>query len=589
MSDFSTYLVEPSVLQLSDQVNYPVVKAQANTAFGLFQPNGAPSSTTQSYNLVVPSLENVCDRLILWKSQIKVNFSSNGANLPVGQYLLNLNGLDAFAPFPAQQAITILTCQINSTQVSLDYGAMFPQLLHLVSKEDLLYWNNMTPTMLDSYSRYEDACLLNNNNNPLAPFGFNTSFRFNNTRGSFVYDAVVNPIGTGAPIPAGGASITATFVEPLIMSPYLFSNDHASGLQGVNQINFTINTDSAGKRVFRSSTVNPDGTARAVVPTVTGIEYPNPSVNQMMINFLTPSPYQLAKYSPRCVVPYQQLIRYKTPITNALAVGASSTMTTNSIQLQCIPDKIIISISSETGTLTNVDADFFATITKVSLSFNAKQNLLSTATPYQLYKMSVQSGSQQSWFEFSGKVSAGNSVVANNQGQKVVGTCGSVLVLDFASVVDIPELYLAPSSAGSFNLSATIDYVNNTGRIITNATATLIVVTGGLFSTEKGSSQTFVNILNKDGVMSVLDDKPVDLGMARKKIGGSFLSTLTKIGKFALPIAKALSPMVKSHLASRGKYGKIASDVMGAVGLGSTGSGGTGAGRSAGRLSKHLM
>ena len=91
-------------------------------------------------------------------------------------------------------------------------------------------------------------------------------------------------------------------------------------------------------------------------------------------------------------------------------------------------------------------------------------------SPEMLYRSSILSGlSNLTWDEFCGQsVSIGNALDVQSQsrhpfngegakaggtsGIKLIPTTGSILVLNFAEVIQLTEEYYAPGSLGSFNL-----------------------------------------------------------------------------------------------------------------------------------------
>jgi hypothetical protein len=577
MSDFSTALVEDERLQLTPDVSFGVFKGAATIAPTKFPATGQPSSSAHQYMVTVPSLENVVDRCILWHCQFTLTFTPS-EDLAVGNRVLDFNGLDALAPFPLQQFVTTMSVQINSTQTNINMQDMLPSLLYMVGRDELAKWNNMTPTYLDNYAQYTDAVSaqsvagLSNINNPLGTYANGVDPCYV-PRGSWAFDNVVNPAAAaGALRPT--ASVTVTVTEPLLISPLLFGLDGV-GLQGVNQINMQINIDPVARRVWRRS---PRDSANALRPTLNPIDVAF-TANQcyMEVSFLTPSPYQLAKYAPRNVVDFYQLDRYITTV-GAIASGATGTCTTQSVQLAQIPDKLIFVIKEQYSELTNIDADCFATIENVSINFNAKQNILAQASKQLIYKYCKEAGSNQTYLEFSGLASIGNNAGV----QKVVGTTGSVLVLDFGKHIDIPEMYLSNSSAGQYNLQLTVQYKNNTGSAFVNAQGVLIIMNSGVFSTERGQSQVFTSLLNKDAVMAVLDEKPSTNSELKRLIGGSWLSSLMRVGK-------AIAPVAKDLLRSTGnKYASAGADLIGALGYGRS-AGGRSAGGVSGGLKAHMM
>ena len=137
------------------------------------------------------------------------------------------------------------------------------------------------------------------------------------------------------------------------------------------------------------------------------------------------------------------------------------------------------------GNLTCEDTDSYATIKNISINFNNQAGLLSSMTPEQLYRNSVQSGLvNMSWDEFCGSViscsgardggfrphpegpyqGVGACVVfggLDNPGVQYVPTTGTILVLNFAEVIQLTEEFYAPGSLGSFNLQLQVTVQNN--------------------------------------------------------------------------------------------------------------------------------
>ena len=190
---------------------------------------------------------------------------------------------------------------------------------------------------------------------------------------------------------------------------------------------------------------------------------------------------------PRNVVPYYETPIYKTTGFDYLpgndrkgqinANGTFSepivkTLYSSSIQLTCIPDKLVVCVRKTIGGLSCNDTDSYATIKGISINFNNQAGLLSSMTPEQLYRNSIQSGlANMSWDEFSGLTVSccgfiGGAATASrlrspfsgvgtsystfygsaNPGFQTVPTTGTVLVLNFAVVIQLTEEYYAPES-----------------------------------------------------------------------------------------------------------------------------------------------
>ncbi|MFM7980316.1 MAG: major capsid protein V20 domain-containing protein, partial [Candidatus Fonsibacter sp.] len=133
------------------------------------------------------------------------------------------------------------------------------------------------------------------------------------------------------------------------------------------------------------------------------------------------------------------------------------------------------------------DTDSYLTIKNISINFNNQAGLLSSMTPEQLYRNSIQSGlANMSWDEFCGSVISCSGVrespqsphpygpyiglganlkgpdrAESNPGIQYVPTTGSILVLNFAEVIQLTKELYAPGSLGSFNLQLQVTVQNN--------------------------------------------------------------------------------------------------------------------------------
>jgi hypothetical protein len=118
---------------------------------------------------------------------------------------------------------------------------------------------------------------------------------------------------------------------------------------------------------------------------------------RLIFNQLTPHPSDLLP--SRNVVPYYTVPRYLTQFNssgNAIAPAYSlvngvytiptqltgTTINSTNIQLNQIPDKVIIFVRKALGSQTPNDTDCFLPIRGVSINFNNHSGILSTATPF---------------------------------------------------------------------------------------------------------------------------------------------------------------------------------------------------------------
>ena len=98
------------------------------------------------------------------------------------------------------------------------------------------------------------------------------------------------------------------------------------------------------------------------------------------------------------------------------------------------------------------------------MNWNNASGVCSSFTQYDLWKCSVEAGSNQTWDEFRGFTSRQGSATENatpGSGAGVlVPTCGSVLMLDVGKHVNLIDDFYAPGSIGNFTFQITINCEN---------------------------------------------------------------------------------------------------------------------------------
>ena len=232
------------------------------------------------------------------------------------------------------------------------------------------------------------------------------------------------------------AYIKFTVTEPLLLSPFLFGNPshNNQGMYGVQNMSFNMNMSDT-KRVWRHD--NGPGGDSSIIQNVELVRFEK---SKLTFNFLTAHPSD--ELSSRCVVPYYELPRYLTtfsaPVVACPApayVGGEltptpATLSSTTISLNHIPDKLIIYIRKKDKTWT--DADRFLSIKKININWNNNTGVCSSFNQVDLWRCSVEAGSNQSWDEFKGhayRASGLAETTAGNGAGKVVPTCGSVLII----------------------------------------------------------------------------------------------------------------------------------------------------------------
>jgi hypothetical protein len=109
------------------------------------------------------------------------------------------------------------------------------------------------------------------------------------------------------------------------------------------------------------------------------------------------------------------------------------------------------------GNQTSADADCFLALSgdnPLSINFNNVSGLLSSATQQDLFRYGVESGSNQSYYEFTGSANLYNAGTGIG---RVVPTSGSMVVLEFGTHIPLQEEYYAAGSLGSYSLQVNMN------------------------------------------------------------------------------------------------------------------------------------
>ena len=125
-------------------------------------------------------------------------------------------------------------------------------------------------------------------------------------------------------------------------------------------------------------------------------------------------------------------------------------------------------------------------------------------------------------------------------------TTGTILVLNFAEVIQLTEGYYAPGSLGSFNLQLTVQVQNNQYEAWPENSYELVIIpmNTGVFVNERGTSSTFLSLLTKQDVLDALQQQPYSNYEIRRMVGSGFLDGL----KSAVGWVKGKLPGVRSAL-----------------------------------------
>ena len=583
MSSFRTVLVRDSTLgDITDDIDYAVQSGASQCTYQSF-PTTSASNSAAIWNVQVPSENVIIGRDVLINTgltfQLNLGSAAVAANqVPVGARAFCLGDTDALHAFPLNSLFTTATAQINNTTVSCNVQDVLPSLLRMNNSRSLYAANSYTPALPDqAYGQYRDGVATANN--PLA--GYNTaSYDVDQVpRGAFPvnYTVVHNGVGIPADTSLISTNIADTWVitistmvsEPLFLSPFIFGNSefNRQGFLGINNMSFTFNVDATAKRLWSS--------ANNYVTSITMGDAANPNLfryqgglangapilqtvptnPQMLFKFLSSQPSDLI--ASKNIVPYMDFPRYLTSSANTLNVawGATTTLTSSNVQINQIPDLFIINIRKPMATQNSSDADSFFKVNNISINLNNQSGLLSSASAYDLWKMSVRNGSTQSWAEFGGQMTAAPLSAAGVEPVITTPvTTGSLLIINPAYDLSLPD-YITSGSLGNYNFQFTVGVTNQFTALPWDAAVlgitpeiVTITVNSGIMSTQQGVSSIYTGILTKEQVLDAKSKQQasaVKSAEIQRMVGGNFfglpLSAIaSKIGKY-LPIARQLT------------------------------------------------
>ena len=538
-SDFETVLIQDDrIANLTDKIHYAVNKGAQQITSSEFN-RTSESTSSIIFNVPVPSLETVIDRKVMIRSTITLKITGLAANT---KQLINYGNRDCLGPFPLHQLINTMSATINNNTVSMNTKDLLPAILRMLDNRELAMYNGTTPVKYDEYLNYSD--MTGAANSAFNGFTQTSSDSFIRSRGCFPLDRVSSDeAGTTALVPSADATlvrtayVTFTVEEPLLLSPFLFGHPQSNnqGFYGIQNMSFNLTLGSAN-RVWRHY-----GDI-ATASTITTVELFKVENSKLLFQFLSCHPSQ--QLSSRCVVPYYELSRYINsqskliPVVAAPAyVGAkpvpgTETYSSSTISFNQVPDKLIIFLRKPTQT--NMDSDSFLPITNININWNNSSGVCSSFTQQELWRNSVEAGSNQTWDEFRGyayrQLAGVDETVAGTTAGKYVATCGSVLILDFARHINIIEDFYAPGSIGNFTFQIRVA-CENWGA---SYAPELVVCTmnSGSFATEKGTSSTYTALLTKEDVLNASQQEPTAHSDVKRMVGGGFLDSLKSVFKF---------------------------------------------------------
>jgi len=516
MDSFKTVLIKDSrIADITDKEVYGVMSGGAQSTQ---QQIAATSASTSSlvFQVQVPSENIVIDRNVLIQASLSFNITiPASADVPAGELALDYGLTDAFQVFPLNSLFTTSSCTINNTNVSANTQDIFAQITRMNSARELYRYNSTSPSLPDSqWGSFADAAAATNN--PLGGFANNSldldfdprgafpaTFTVVHTLGDGTTDDSLVSLGEGAQGENWVITVNSTVTEPLFgLSPFTWCDPEFSsqGILGVNNMSLVFNIDASCKRLWSSATnyISSISLNQNCFQTC-----------QLLLTYLSLQPTDIV--STKNVCPYMDYPRFISNTSQALpawdpAAGQPQVykLTSNSIQLNQVPDKMIIVARTPMSQQNWTYTSSFLPIQNIVCNFNNASGLLSSATQVDLWKMSMRNGSSQNWNEFYGEAS-----IATGEGAgQLIPTTGAMLVINPTIDFGLPN-YLSAGSQGNFNFQFNLSVYNTQAYPITPELV-LICVNSGIMVTSQGVSNLYTGMLTKEIVLKTNESTEVD-------------------------------------------------------------------------------
>jgi hypothetical protein len=573
--------VDPQIGDITSQLVYSVQTGAASTTFQQI-PAASPSNSSCTFTIQAPS-ENTCiSREMMVQYSVSFTALAIATTADNGYAAMQFGVNTAWGPFPLMQACQTVQVSLNNSTLTTNLQDVIQPLLKLTPIADLASYDGGCPSQIDSvYADYAGPVTAGSNNNPLSDISTGEITGRYAGRGAFptsVYYDWVNGAGAqlavGIQNTSGGVAysrvtISATITEPLMQSPFMWAkhSDHKGALAGIQNASVTLNlsptpwnymlkmpaaTYAAYNFTWGNTLAGNNSMWQASNYGAATIGQPQLSAPRLLIKFMSVQPTQVI--SSRIVTPLQDFPRYVTQQTGDLVADATTSYVSSNLQLAQLPDLFLIFARKRITSQNCGDANRFLTINSVNVNLNNSSGLLSSATQHDLWRLSVQNGSNQSFLEFCGQATS----AAVNVAAAGIGSIGSVLCLS-PTDLSIPS-FLSPGSQGSFNFSVTVN-VTNFGPSITAAAGgvelVVLCVNSGVLVTSQGNSSTYSGMLTRSVVLDTAA-KP-DMGDdARRFVGGGMIRHSMRRGVRSPMMGAAMSGGVMSGgVMSGGRRGAL--------------------------------
>lgn len=457
------------------------------------------SNNSISFNVNTPNNQTFVDKVMYIKMAMRSTFttaSGTGTVFPGN----TTEGVCALKWMPLNSGSNNIEVQLNNSSVNINgYDYLEPLCRFAMDKEFENLMLSVGPSMHD-HGLLEDT--YNTNLSPLSGL-FDNSVQ--QPRGALKGTIVSQATGT--------AVVDWEWYEPIMISPLAFSKIRSPGFYGIQNITFTFTLNNINNWL---SYDNVNGTP--LNPSIGIINSLLIAPPVLYINYITP--IVTLPVQDSYLYPYYKIVEFLNDV-GSVSSGATTTVTTNNIQLQAIPSKIFIVAKQKNSDKTWASSDIYGYISNINCQYLNKSGVLGNASPLELYQRSVGNKYNYSWVEWS-------------------QYSGSVICLDFARDMPLDDGYVVGMQT-QMNFQANVTFKNLFGAS-TNFTVFTIVLYDGIFSVENGISQTELNLVTPGDISGarVIDaqQSQVAAEIHDYTIGGDFAGSARKFASSAARLGR---------------------------------------------------
>ena len=443
-----TFLIEDPRISKS-AINDVTVGVKSGPASSTVQKyiSNSNSSTNVLWNVNVPSENTLVDRHIYieGKLQFKMTTPTKTDSEATEFYL-------APSAFPFNSMLQSASMMINNSKVTVQSQDILSVVTKQMEQKYLSKHFQGTAHYVDKFwASMDEAALKKGQSNPLS--GFSQSEKDSDTLGRgasrvqvVTVDGTVVPISDGSITldPAKDYYVSIEFNEPIIGLPSTSLSENDGCYTGLNQLELSVQFLSNFKKAFNIGlNTTFDAVKNISAEDITFVAGSLSTTDSNLLSngsklcfrYYSLHPSQYAKMSKKSVIPFDEMIAYKTPFSGI----NSQTVETTVISLRQIPDKLYIFMKNRNdNAFVGLSHNLVLPITGLTVNFNNVAGLLSEMNQSDLYTMSRRNGSQQSFEEFFGK--SGDSC-----------SIGSYVVVDCVRDLGLDDM-LSASSLGQFSL-----------------------------------------------------------------------------------------------------------------------------------------